>query len=163
MTDTKEALKARVFWVAEELSGKLHIFRENHEGGGLTKFVEYSAIHALQQELEAVKSLMSVQLDMHEQIKELEQENERLKKALMAEKHELVGFKERWSNDGVIIDELKRSRQYLESQLTIAEKKLEKAVSQRNDAIENPVPYPFTNVVIQRFDSELASIKGSGV
>jgi chromosome segregation ATPase len=42
--------EAREFWVAEELSGKLHIFRENHQGGGLTKFVEYSKVHSLELE-----------------------------------------------------------------------------------------------------------------
>jgi len=41
----------REFFVAETLKGELHIFRENHQGGGLTKFVEYCAVEQLEQKI----------------------------------------------------------------------------------------------------------------
>ena len=54
MTDQPQ--KPREFFVAETLKGDLHIFRKNHEGGGLTKFVEYSALEASQAEVKALKA-----------------------------------------------------------------------------------------------------------
>ena len=68
MTPKTEKPKHREFWVAETLHDNgLYIFRKNHEGGGLTKFVEYSAVTELEQQIkelqEEEKSLQRIAKD----------------------------------------------------------------------------------------------------
>ena len=62
----EEMKKYREFFVAEELSGKLHIFRENHQGGGLTKFVEHSAITELESQLKLASEAVELALKLEE-------------------------------------------------------------------------------------------------
>jgi hypothetical protein len=52
--------KYREFFVAETLKGELHIFRENNKGGGLTKFVEYSALNSKDDEIYRLKKALEL-------------------------------------------------------------------------------------------------------
>jgi hypothetical protein len=59
MNQPQEKKEFREFFVAETLKGDLHIFRKNHEGGGLTKFVEHAALVASQNEIAELKEQLS--------------------------------------------------------------------------------------------------------
>jgi hypothetical protein len=65
--------KYREFWIAETLMGNLHIFRENHEGGGLTKFVENCYVFQLEQKVAENESLLSAK---NAEIRKLERQLE---------------------------------------------------------------------------------------
>jgi hypothetical protein len=91
---------AREFFVAETLKGDLHIFRENHEGGGLTKFVEYQAIAPLRA-----------------RVRVLEEKNAALEKrlaALLAQRDSLIDAEP---------EDFEASRKQLDSELTQCEEK----------------------------------------
>lgn len=46
----------RIFYVAELLNGDLHIYRENHKGGGLTAFIEYTSFYEMKSRAEKAES-----------------------------------------------------------------------------------------------------------
>jgi hypothetical protein len=71
--------KPREFWIAETLIGNLHIFRENHEGGGLTKFVENCYVFQLEQKVAENESLLSAK---NAEIRKLEKQLEVCKAGL---------------------------------------------------------------------------------
>ena len=55
MTADKQKVGHREFYVAETLKGDLYIFRNNHQGGGLTKFIEYSTLASRDEEIRKLK------------------------------------------------------------------------------------------------------------
>jgi hypothetical protein len=133
--ETPPAASKREFWVAEELNGKLHIFRENHKGGGLTKFIEWSAYNELKNKYDNLNEVFSHQCgELREVVKDFDishlgrrlswsivyeyKKSQDKIQALEAEKRKGI-----WQG----IDNTVIAYQKLEEDLAIANAKLEKA------------------------------------